>query len=167
MAKKKRHAGEEWVGGSFSMPSYVTGEGPPYRPEALVWIDPDGAVLGTCVGKPGATTGQACASLQEAIDRPMVGRPHSPARIRVPIQELADLLRAGFPNLDVQCGPTPELDAVAEAMREHLDESAEGEQSYLSPEIGPAHMAAFFQSAAALFRAALGTSSQVMPASSQ
>lgn len=35
MAARKKRTEIEWVGGIVSMPMYVTGEGEPYRPEAL------------------------------------------------------------------------------------------------------------------------------------
>ena len=44
MARKKK--GIEWVGGIAVMPGYVTGEGEPYRPEALLWLDNRQLVLG-------------------------------------------------------------------------------------------------------------------------
>lgn len=33
----------EWVGGTVLMPADVTGEGEPYRPEALFWMSDEGA----------------------------------------------------------------------------------------------------------------------------
>ena len=81
MRTKKR--GVEWVGGLISLPAYVTGEGEPYRPETLVWLSDQGAVLGSTVGKPGEVLAQACESLQGAMEHPMIGRPHSPDHIRV------------------------------------------------------------------------------------
>jgi hypothetical protein len=44
MAKKER-TGIEWIGGIVSMPAYVTGEGDPYRSDALFWMGAEGAVL--------------------------------------------------------------------------------------------------------------------------
>ncbi|MEO7734507.1 MAG: hypothetical protein ABIY55_26360, partial [Kofleriaceae bacterium] len=73
--------------------------------------------------------------------------------VRVASPELAEALRAGHAGIDVVCVPTPEIDAVLAAMREKLNEEGETEQSYLSPELGPAAIAAFFHAAAALFRA--------------
>lgn len=43
----KKAAGIEWIGGTVAMPAYVTGEGEPYRPEALFWMGADGAILGS------------------------------------------------------------------------------------------------------------------------
>lgn len=141
------------MGGLVSMPAYVTGEGEPYRPEALFWMSADGAVLGPTMGRPGELLGVAAESLRSAIERPMFGRPVAPGRVRVASPELAEALRAGHPGLDVVCAPTPEIDALLAVMREKMDEDAEAEQSYLSPEIGPDAVGAFFRAAAGLFRA--------------
>lgn len=152
MSTTKKRTGVEWVGGLVSMPAYVTGEGEPYRPEALFWMCPDG-VLGSTMGKPGELLGLASESLQSAIERPMFGRPHAPGRVRVASPELADALRAGHPGLDIVCAPTPELDALLAVLLEKMDEDAPAEQSYLSPEIGADAVGAFFRAAAGLFRA--------------
>ena len=64
MTARKKRTGIEWVGGLVSMPAYVTGEGEPYRPEALFWMGAEGAVLGHAVGKPGELVGLACESLR-------------------------------------------------------------------------------------------------------
>jgi hypothetical protein len=153
MAAKNKRTGIEWVGGLVSMPAYITGEGDPYRPEILLWMSADGAVLGHESGKPGALLGLACESLRSTMARPLVGQPHAPQRVRVASPELAETLRAGHAGLEVVCAPTPEIDAVLAAMREKMNEEAETAQSYLSPELGPEAIAAFFHAAAALFRA--------------
>lgn len=153
MASKKKRAGVEWVGGLVSMPAYVTGEGAPYRPEALFWMSAEGAVLGHMAGKPGELIDLASESLRSTIERPMFGQPLAPQRVRVASAELAEALRAGHAGLEVVCAPTPEIDAVLAAMHEKMNEDAETEQSYLSPELGPEAIAAFFHAAAELFRA--------------
>jgi hypothetical protein len=153
MSAGKTRTGIEWVGGLVAMPAYVTGEGEPYRPETLLWMGAEGAVLGHAVGKPGELIGLACESLRSTIERPMLGRPHAPERVRVASPELAEALRAGQSRIEVVCAPTPEIDAVLAAMRERMTDEGGTEQSYLSPEVDPAVVAAFFRAAAALFRA--------------
>lgn len=153
MITKKKRNEIEWIGGLVSMPAYITGEGEPYRPEAIFWIGADGEILGTTLGKPGEMLAMAGESLQDAMERPMWGRPHSPGRVRVSSQELASVLRAGYTDIDVVCAPTPEIDAVLAAMSEKMEKDVEIEQSYLSPEIVPDAVAAFFRAAAALFHA--------------
>jgi hypothetical protein len=146
-------SGIEWLGGTVTMPRYVTGEGEPYRPAALFWMGADGAILGSTVAKPGEIVSLASESLKSTIERPMYGKPHRPTRVRVASAGLADALRAGHPGLDVICGPTPELDEMFALMRENMAEAGAREQSYLSPGVTPEAMAAFFEAAAALFRA--------------
>jgi hypothetical protein len=154
MAGKKKRAGVEWVGGVATMPAYVTGEGEPYRPDVLLWMSDQGLVLGTTMAKPGEVVGTAADHLRSTIERPMIGRPHAPTRVRVASTELADVLRASHPAIDVVCAPTPEIDAVFAAMRERMDaDDAETEQSYLSPEIDAAAVASFFRATAGLYRA--------------
>jgi hypothetical protein len=149
----KKAASVEWIGGMDSMPAHVTGEGEPYRPAILIWMRSDGIVLGTELAKPGELLPKAGASLRSTIERPLVGRPHSPTRVRVASPELAEALRAEHPGLDVVCAPTPELDAVLAAMREMMDIDATAEPSYLSAGVDPDAVASLFEAAAALFRA--------------
>ena len=151
--RPKKPAGIEWIGGTVLMPAYVTGEGEPYRPEALFWMGAEGAILGSTVVKPGELLPMASESLRSAIDEPMYGRPHAPTRLRVASAELADALREGHPGIDIVCAPTPELDEMLDMMREKMNEDGATKQSYLSPDIGPEAVASFFQAAAALFRA--------------
>jgi len=152
-AKKKRPSGIEWVGGLVSLPGYVTGEGETFRPETLLWISAEGAVLGTRVGKPGELLGTACEHLQRTIASPMFGRPHAPARLRVASPELADTLRAGCPSIQIVRAPTPELDEIVAMLVEQLGTGDEEAPSYLSPELGPDAIASLFRAAAGLFRA--------------
>ena len=155
-AKKKRaKAGVEWVGGLLSMPAYVTGEGEPYRPEILLWMIPDGPIIGTALAKPGELMGTAAQHLRDTIERPSFGEPHTPARVRVASPDLAGVLRAGLAgSVEVVCAPTPELDATFDAMREGINGSRHGlEPSYLAPDISASAVASFFRSAATLFRA--------------
>lgn len=147
----KKTAGIEWIGGTVAMPGYVTGEGEPYRPEALFWMSADGAILGSKVAKPGELLPMASESLRSTIKQPMHGRPHRPTRVRVASAALADILRTGHPGLDVVCASTPELTEMVALMREKMDEDGALEQSYLSPAITPEAMASFFKAAAALF----------------
>ncbi|MBI4951260.1 MAG: hypothetical protein HY908_04450 [Myxococcales bacterium] len=152
MAEKRKRTGVEWLGGFTAMPAYVTGEGEPYRPELLLWLSAEAAVLGSVVARPGELLGQACESLQAAIDRPLVGRAHAPARVRVASPELAEALRAGHPGIEIVCAPTPEVDELFRAMLETIHAADETEPSYLSPPIGPETVAGFFRAAAELFR---------------
>jgi hypothetical protein len=153
MAAGKKRTEIDWVGGIVALPAYVTGEGAPYRPETLFWMSAEGAVLGHTVGKPGELVELACESLRTTIAHPVFGRPHAPDRVRVASPKLAEALRAGQPDLQVVCAPTPEIDALLAAMREGMSDDAKIKQSYLSSDMGPGAVGAFFRAAAALFRA--------------
>jgi hypothetical protein len=143
----------EWSGGIFSLPAYVADEGEPYRPEVLLWLGADGAVLGRAVGKPGEVLDIASRSLHETMEHPMWGRPHAPTRVRVASPELAAALRIGHPRLDVVCAPTPEVDRVIAAMRERMPkEASEAARSYLIPDVAPEAIGACFRAAANLYR---------------
>lgn len=149
----RKLSGIEWIGGRISMPAYVTGDGEPYRPEAVLWMGTDGGILGSRVSKPGELLPAVSESLQRTIEQPMYGQPHAPTRVRVASPELADAVRAGHPEIEVVCAPTPEIDEMLALMREKLGEHDATEQSYLSTGIEPDAMASFFRAAAALFLA--------------
>jgi hypothetical protein len=99
------------IGGIVSLPVFVTGEGRPYRPQTIVWLEVDGPVRAALAVRPGEALDRAAASLQAAIERPMAGIPRAPARIRVASPELAEVMHRSHPAVDVVCAPTPELDA--------------------------------------------------------
>lgn len=143
----------EWIGGVLSMPAYVAGADGPCRPDVLIWMRTDGAIVGSTVALPGEFQKLAWQSLRSAMEEPLYGRPHRPTRVRVASPELAEALRAADPGLEVVCAPTPELEAVSEELREHFASVEPEEVSYLSPGVTPERMAAFFEAAAALFRA--------------
>jgi hypothetical protein len=70
----KKTTGIEWIGGTVAMPVYVTGEGDPYRPEALFWMGADGAILGSTVAKPGELLPMASESPSRASRCPLRSR---------------------------------------------------------------------------------------------
>jgi hypothetical protein len=143
----------EWVGGVFSLPAYITGEGGPYRPETLVWMGASGVVLGHRVEKPGQALRVAAESLRHTIIRPMVGDPHAPDSVRVASRALASALQASLPDIEIVCAPTPELDDLAASMRADMNPSEDRIETYITPEVGPEANASLFSAAAALFRA--------------
>jgi hypothetical protein len=146
-------AAQEWVGGIVSMPTYVSDGDEPYRPEILLWLNADGLVIGTTMGKPGEVLAGASDHLRATIEKPMIGPPQSPARIRVSSVELASALRASHPSIEITCGPTPEIDQIIEGMSEHMQSSPREPQSMLTGGVVPEAMASFFRAAADLFRA--------------
>ena len=136
------------------MPAYIMGEGEPYRPEILLWVDTEThAITGSMLGKPGELLGQASDSLRAVIEAPMFGPPRAPGRLRVTSPELAEALRPGHPSIEIVCGPTPELDEVMESMDEMMADVDEGEPGFLVPDTDPDAYASYFAAAAALYRA--------------
>src|SRR4051812_10224120 len=98
MATKKgvKKSAVDWVGGIVSLPGHITGEGEPFRPEALLWLTSDGLIVGMDTARPGELLGRAVEHFRQTSRRPMVGPAHVPARIRVASEELAGALRAGL-----------------------------------------------------------------------
>ncbi|MGE0386986.1 MAG: hypothetical protein AB7Q97_19860 [Gammaproteobacteria bacterium] len=152
MARKRKHSGIEWVGGLVSMPAYVTGEGEPYRPEALFWLDADGLIVGQLSGRPGEVLGMAAGHLRSTIAQPLAGRSGRPARVRVASPDLARALRAEHAGMAIVCAPTPEIDEMFAALREYLGDEGGSDASYLTPGIAPEAVAALFRAAAVLYR---------------
>lgn len=143
----------EWLGVVFPVPLYVTGEGEPYRPEAVMWFDADNAqVVGYELMRPVEATEQAAKLFREATRAPLNGEPRTPTRIRVPSLELANALRSEL-QLPIVVEPVPELEGVIAALCEHMAEGDEADEpaTLLHPGLEPADVAAFFASAAALF----------------
>jgi hypothetical protein len=139
----------EWVGGLTQIPVRIEDEG--ISPEGLFWLDPQGLLLGSEIGRPGELAERAGASLRDAMERPRIGDPHRPQRLRVASADLAAGLRAEHPDIEVVCAPTPELDdAVADLVRQ-LDEARRQRDAYLPSE--PLAVASFFRAAAHLYRA--------------
>lgn len=144
----------EWVGGLVQVPAYATGEGAPYRPEALFWIDGSGAVCAAQVAKPGELLSLAAEILQETIVKMRAEGTLAPTSVRVASEPLASVLRQALPTLEVKCAATPEVDALLDQMRAQFAEDAVLEQTYLSEEADVAGMSALFAASAALYRAA-------------
>lgn len=141
----------EWVGGSVRLP------GPVAESEAFVWLNPDGYVLGTTLFRHEELPTGVVDLFRETTQRPAVGMPHVPARVRVASDEIAESLRRALgPDVEVVCAPTPELEEVATSMRAHFDDAPLARDSRPVPSLvrGLPHerVASMFSAAAALFR---------------
>ena len=145
----------EWVGGITVLPSWVYGEGEPYRPEALLWIEiATGLIVGMEMVKPGEALIEARCSFERASQAPHAGAPRMPRRVRVASPDLAASLR--MHGLEVICAPTPELDAAIASMRAHMSRSPEATDepaTYLGRGITSEDMRHFFEASAHLYRA--------------
>ena len=154
--RRKRSAPRtEWVGGTAPMPTMITGEGEPYRPEMLVWLNPaDELIVGMMAVRPGEAIADAAEHLRETILAPAAGPPGPPSRLRVASRKLADALRAAFPTLEIVVAPTPEIDAVVEHFAEAMAGSGEDGPGWLAGGLPPDAVGAFFDAMAALWRGA-------------
>lgn len=149
------HGDEAWIGGFFSLRAFVHDGDEAYRPEAVVWMTERGDVLSCAALRPGDVVTGAVDSFEAAAREPLDGEPRLPRRVRVASPGLADALRARLgPAVEVRVAPTPEIDAVAEDLEEHLG-ARDGRltPSFLGGGIEAPAMASFFRAAAALYRA--------------
>jgi hypothetical protein len=144
----------EWLGGLLKVPAYIAGDGEPYRPQALFFLDENGVVLHSQLARSELLLSAAAQSLRDTIGLPLFGHKRAPTAIRVASAALARELKAGCPELEVRCVPTPELDALMSALREKFEQRSEQEHSYLAAGASAPAMASFFDAAADLFRAA-------------
>lgn len=144
----------EWVGGLVIAPTYVVGEGEPYRPEILVWLDTAGLIQGMSVDSADELLEGAGDSLHQAIYQPAAGPVDAPARVRVADESLAAALLAGNSPVDVVCAPTPEIDEVADHLFEYFSEDPAEHEGFVVGDIMPEVVGRFFQASAALYRCA-------------
>src|SRR5437870_3257587 len=147
---------DEWIGAVITLPSYVSGDGPPYRPSALIWLEPEsGLIVGMEVLKQDEAFGRAAELFRRASDSPMAGEPRKPRRLRVATPELAHALR-DMGDVDLVIAPTPEIDEMSSALFERMaasDREDDSELTYIGPDMTESDVAQFFRASAALYRA--------------
>src|SRR4051812_2888103 len=113
----------EWIGALVALPSYVTGEGEPYRPTAVMWLEPDsGVVVDTELVRPEQALARAAGLFLHATREPMAGPPRVPNRLRVSDPALAAALRGSIGDVELVVAATPEVDDVVASLRAHLEE---------------------------------------------
>lgn len=157
MAKKKSQD-SEWVGGVVEV-SAPGPQGTLFEVEVLVWLELEtGLLVGQETGERGATVAHAGEVLRRAMEAPLVGPPRRPGRVRVASAELAQVLIAHDPDLEVLRAPTPELQELAAAMKEDLGHGEVGDHGlslpgYLESGLEPAAIRSFFGAAAFFARA--------------
>lgn len=108
--------GIEWLGG---LKDLALGDAED-RPHLLLFIEPDGSIRHHEVGPKGALLASAKAGLEKAIAEPVDGEPHTPGRLRVASPELRVALRPMPHGISLVSEPTPEIDAVTQAIRLQL-----------------------------------------------
>ena len=126
----KRGGKDEWIGGVRTLSTPVTGEGEPYRPIGLLWMDSKaGTLVGMSVEHPDAGLAHAADHLLGVIAEPMDGNPRRPRRIRTASGALAEALATGLadarPPIEIVVAPTPELDEAYDGVEAML--AARGE----------------------------------------
>jgi hypothetical protein len=145
----------EWVAGVVPLPSFVTGDGEPYRPAALLLVESDsGLIVGTELARPEDLLERAPEMFHQAARAPLVGSPREPARVRVASPDLFAALHDQVGDVEVVLAPTPELEPVAAGLCESLGQLPADEEgfTYLGPDITPDDVAHMFRAAARLYR---------------
>ncbi len=148
--------GPDWVGGRVAAPFYIT-EGTPYRPDIILWLElPEGIVVHFEICDESAAPVSFGASLQKAMESPMVGPGRQPGTVRVAEAHLAEEVRQILPDTRVIEAPTPE---VHEVIR-HMSEAKSGEEGRSKPSyfedgrVGVDAIEALFGAAKILYRIA-------------
>ena len=141
----------EWVGGSITMPAFVTGEpGDNYQPTMAVWLNEIGQVVGMDLLSPNGPAYNPITLLKQTIANPSVGPAGAPSHIRVNDKKIAAKLQKAFTTIQISVGPTPELDALANDM---LDMPGNDEPQIFSEIAVNMHIVqSFFESTAALYK---------------
>src|SRR5687768_16260686 len=119
-----RRRTEEWIGALFPLPEGLLPE-LTARPNVGVWIEGrTGLMLGYGLLAPDAGTGPFGELFVRTIATPAVGRPRRPGRVRVADELLASELRSTIDGVQVIVAPTPEIEALKDAIHEYLAPSA-------------------------------------------
>ena len=144
----------EWVGALVTLPTFITGEGEPYRPAAVMWIEPEtGLIIDSQLVHPDEALRLAAPLFEQATRAPHVGQPRVPRRVRVATAELAQALRAHVTGVEIVVAPTPEIEPVLASLTEHLKQPSEDDAgTYLGPEITADEVGRMFQAMARLYR---------------
>jgi hypothetical protein len=114
----------------------------------------DGLVVGQDVVGPENTDRAVGRALLAAMQRPLAGPPRRPGRVRMADAGFVGEVRAALgDDTPVEVAPTPELDALLQAMLESMTrEDEDGDESYLEEgRILPAAVADLFRSAELLY----------------
>jgi hypothetical protein len=155
MAAKKHDSGIEWVGGVVALAKETVRDelGLPFQPTTFGWLGSNGELLAFELGKAEAVAQLALHTLSAAIARPMVGSSHRPARVRVESTAVADALRIAHPDIEVVCGPAPELIKLRNAQFDLVAPKQAPKFSLLGRGTEASVIAAHYAASAALYRA--------------
>lgn len=125
--------GEEWIFGTTRMPLvFVPDDGvtDTMRCDVLVWITP--SAIRSITGHPGAERAEAIEeSLQTAMQRPLMGSPRRPSRVRVADPVDARILeRLLGADTEVTIGPTSEIGTVMTELAEELPKLSKSDDPF-------------------------------------
>jgi hypothetical protein len=156
MAKPKRTARVEWLGGIYAPPDMrIKNAVEEFVPEMIAWMTPDGQPLSATFSEPGRGLADIVDNFWATTQTPAVGHAHVPTHLRVAAPELATYLQRELgPRVTVECGATPLLEEFAHGFAANMAKANARTDSYLTPGHTPALIAQYFASSAALFRAA-------------
>ncbi|HEX5130984.1 MAG TPA: UPF0149 family protein [Candidatus Krumholzibacteria bacterium] len=144
-----------WIAGLGEFPALVGDEDRAYRPLAALVLDFRGLVLALALRRPEEPDAAVAEALRSALEAPAVGEAGPPERVVVPAREMVALVARALPGVEIAVGPAPELDEALESLREHAASHREREaRGYLSADVTPSTMAAFFEAAAELYQRA-------------
>lgn len=147
----------EWIGALVTFPSYVTGDGEPFKPTAVLWLESEtGCIVDSQLVRPEEALPRAAGLFHLATREPHAGTPRLPKRVRVSDEALAYALRGSIGDIEVVIAPTPEVDEVVASMTAHLargDREDPETTTYLGPDLAPGDLAHLFSAAARLYRA--------------
>jgi hypothetical protein len=129
MTKRKKAPEQlEWIGGTLKLPVYVEIDGDaPYQPPVVLWMNQDGAILSLLPVDGDAEDEALLSALTEAMERPALGSPSRPERVRLADPALAQALVAKLEDIEVIVAPTPELDLAVETITEIFELEGAGE----------------------------------------
>lgn len=144
--------GSRLVGGTLMLPGQITGEGTPYQPVVVVWMDHNEMVVNSSILHPDHLLGELPTLFRETLDKLRAERDYIPQRVRLADSSLIDVLREEFPAIDFQHGDTPELEKLKKSMLEGFEGMGE-EITYLSSGATPDAIGAMFRAAAGLYKA--------------
>lgn len=148
----------EWVAGMFQLPLPLPDEdGAPVQPSVALFLELPARVIVKSFAidprNPERTFGEMA---REAMDDPLKGKARQPKSIRVPTADLAAELRHELGDrVEIEIGPTPELEEIFAGLCEHLErEFFTSDVARLSESLPAPLLEELFETAHDLFRAA-------------
>ena len=148
--------GEIWQADVRPMPTWITGEGEPYRPwVALVINRTDDLVLMHQLQAEPPPPDWLWQTTAAAIRQPVVGSPHRPGVIEVATPQQRDILQPRLEQAGVQCvlcERLEQLDVIFDEMVKHLAGPDTLRAVIDVPGVQPAQVGSFFAAAADFYR---------------